>query len=413
MSSKHLLLSLPKVTEVTFRIRDLTITNGDRLTLATDTPPASSACWLIVLIAYVNNALDGILKDSIKVLVSFQGGQRTSPYDCLMPRDTIDVSLYRSMHLVPVADATKTLSFPVGPSGLSSGKSVEGCISQESLRTSPNRNKAFAKMVDDAVRQATAVATTATTGTTAPTATAAARRRTSIVQRTGTRVNVEPVVPVEFAPRITYTPRTTYTHLATLNPLTILTPLPTPATDTEDTKNRSSTLTLVIEKHSLATFCTLLRFVYTGQIDYSNRYSDFVLSVHNIPISTNTSSPSPFLQSRDSSSIRWTQLPDEKLVWTVAKEEHLMLCAREFGIDDLAAGCQARMELLMSEANIGHILFDVVPVYPEIKVHAMAYVIRNKEKLFASGKDLFAQFRAHPQCHSVMMEIFQLMASSE
>ena len=40
----------------------------------------------------------------------------------------------------------------------------------------------------------------------------------------------------------------------------------------------------------------------------------------------------------------------------------------------------------------------------------MQYVIRNKEVLFAPGKDVFARFRTYQQYHSVMVGIFQLMA---
>ncbi|KAG0274183.1 hypothetical protein BGZ96_004442 [Linnemannia gamsii] len=496
--SKHFPLS--KVTEVTFSIRDLTITNGDRLTLATDTSSVSSAYWHIELIPYVNNASDSTHKDSLQVLVSFKGSQWTSLYDISMPRD-IDLSLYKSMHLVPVADATKALSFPVGPSGLSAGNSVEGRAPLASLRTSPDelslsfdvifstedtmarkphyspipsmppiknqdilpcllkdphsvdvcilfpndkkypnhglwahrlvleRNKVFAKMLNDAGRQVTAVATVPATPTKAvwsnetrtisPPATTAAGRGAGVgleweetsLFRSCTTVGRRERLPTRSCnpshPRFRRTiPNGMAVRAAPAVPATstTFTPLLTTTTDTNDTKKRSSTLTLVIEKHSLATFCSLLRFVYTGQLDYSNRYSDFVFSI-------NMSSSSPFLQSRDFSSIRWTRLPDEKCVWTVAKEEQLMLCAHEFGIDDLEAGCRARMELSMSETNIGHILFDVVPVYPKIKTHAMMYVVRNKEMLFASGKDLFEQFRTYPQCHSVMLEIFQHMAT--
>ncbi|KAK3817010.1 MAG: hypothetical protein J3R72DRAFT_427383 [Linnemannia gamsii] len=511
--SKH--LPLPKVTEVTFSIRDINITSGDRLTFATDTTSVSCACWHIALTPYVNNASNGIHKDSLQVLVSFKGGQWTSPYDISMPRD-IDLSLYRSMRLVPLADATKALSFPVGPSGLSAGNSVEGRAPLALLRTSPGvlslsfdvvfstadtmapkphyptipstpsiknqdilprllkdphsvdvcflfpndkkypnhglwahrlvleRNKVFAKMLKDASRQATAVATVAAAptkadwssepGTIAPPVLTAAGHETGVglewketaLFRSYTTVGRRDKYPTRgYHPNHPTHPR--FRTIANGMPMrglrgvpaapavlavpaipaapTTFPPLLTTGTDANDTKKRSSTLTLIIEKHSLATFCSLLRFVYTGHLDYSNRYSDFVFSVNNTPKSTNMSSSSPLLQSRDSSSIRWTQLPDERVVWTVAKEEQLMLCAYEFGIDDLEAGCQARMELSMSETNIGHILFDVVPVYPKIKIPAMLYVIRNKEMLFGSGKDLFAQFRTYPHYHSVIVEI--------
>ncbi|KAF9913249.1 hypothetical protein EC991_000011 [Linnemannia zychae] len=148
-------------------------------------------------------------------------------------------------------------------------------------------------------------------------------------------------------------------------------------------------------------------------VDNSNRFSDFVFSVSNAPASILGPIPPPLSQSRDSTSIRWTILPDENDVWTIAKEEDLMLCAHEFGIDDLAASCQSKLEKLISEANIGHILFDIVPVYPKIKDHAMEYVVMKKAELFAPGKDMFEKFRGYTQCHSVMMEIFQLMALSK
>ncbi|KAF9124880.1 hypothetical protein BGW39_007839 [Mortierella sp. 14UC] len=521
MLSKH--LPLPKVTEATFRIRDITIhagTAGKQITLATETTSLSPEYWRVEL-SYIDY---GDYKDRIQVLVSFfsSGPQFKGSNDPLMPRD-IDLSLYRSMHLVPLTDVTKAVSVRVAPSVLVAGKCVAGYILQESVRTSrkaltssfdivfstedtmartpynspvppippsppvknqeilpfllkdphsvdvcfvfPNeskysgyglwahrlvlrQNKVFAKMVDDAVRQAADTASKVQTAPVSPTATNSTdsgttastwnqphaayddrstgelsiqdddRSSTSSFvdadNQDGSANETEAIAPTVKAAATTVTGAESSAAPAGLTTLAPTpTSSPTPATVTSDKKREASTLTLVIEKHSLATFCSLLRFVYTGQIDYSNRFSDFVLSVSNTPTPNLHSSSSPSFQSRDSPSTRWTSLPDENNVWTTSKEEHLMLCAHEYGVDDLAASCQVRMEFLMTEANIGHYLFDIVPVYPKIKAHTIEYVIRNKVMLFAPGKDLFERYRGYPQCHSVMMEIFQLMALSK
>ncbi|KAG0214266.1 hypothetical protein BGX33_002288 [Mortierella sp. NVP41] len=168
-----------------------------------------------------------------------------------------------------------------------------------------------------------------------------------------------------------------------------------------------STLTLTIKKFSLETFCALLQFIYTGDSSCTIQTSQFVLSAN-----------SPGLDqplSRDSASIRWMVDNHQGLQkWVpMVKDEDLMLAAHEYGVSDLAAICQTRVEELMSESNIGHILFEVAPQYSKIKAPALAYVVSNNVVLFAAGKDIFASYRSHPQCHAIMMEIFQLMASSK
>ncbi|KAF9099251.1 hypothetical protein BGX29_007233 [Mortierella sp. GBA35] len=135
---------------------------------------------------------------------------------------------------------------------------------------------------------------------------------------------------------------------------------------TTNAGKRPSTLTLTIKKFSLETFCALLQFIYTGDSSCTIQTSQFVLSAN-----------SPGLDqplSRDSASIRWMVDNHQGLQkWVpMVKDEDLMLAAHEYGVSDLAAICQTRVEELMSESNIGHILFEVAPQYSKIKAPALA-----------------------------------------
>ncbi|KAF9148816.1 hypothetical protein BG015_009440 [Linnemannia schmuckeri] len=542
---------LPKVTEVTFRIRDAIITAEKSMILSTDRT-RDTPFWCIEL-------LYERATSKIQVLVCYPRGQRRNMYDLSVPAD-INLSLYKSMHLVPIGDATRAVAFDVPASALVDGKAIKGSIAQAAVKTSPtaqtssfdvvfttettmartpynpppppiknhdilplflkdphsvdvcflfpndkvypnyglwahrlvlSRNKVFTGIIDGDVRQgqadhpavmaaadhdAMAAAVNddlkaSTMEESTRSATLAkhqqllqeAAKKKEQVKTTSEQISIQDeddssstssFVDIDHhdniddfisdsghdrskrqkkhrkigdsvdkaAPRSRAGSRTGLgTAVAHVDIVSHTTP------DTSTRTKKETTLNMVIEKFSLETFCALLRFIYTGNTSSTIQLSQFVLSVNapsesvkpnNKSISSASSSARTQHLSRDSTLIHWLTPSsacdndkDKEDTRTILKDEHLMLAAHEYGIRDLAAACQERIESLMTEDDIGHILFDIVPQYPMIKYRPMQYVIRNKELLFAPGKDMFARFTTYPQCHSVMMEIFQLMAA--
>ncbi|KAG0214267.1 hypothetical protein BGX33_002289 [Mortierella sp. NVP41] len=165
-----------------------------------------------------------------------------------------------------------------------------------------------------------------------------------------------------------------------------------------------------MQQYSLATFCALLRFIYTGEIRTTVDLADFVLSTPadagNKPYGTLYHHE----EYRDSPLIQWNlQRHYSGGAVKATSYQDLMLVAHHYRLYDLAESCQDMVVLELDTRNICNFLLNVVPVYPQIKEPALEYVMRNRDVLLGGGRDMFADYKDHPDCHKLMVEIMQLM----
>ncbi|KAF9099250.1 hypothetical protein BGX29_007232 [Mortierella sp. GBA35] len=172
----------------------------------------------------------------------------------------------------------------------------------------------------------------------------------------------------------------------------------------------TETIVYPVQQYSLATFCALLRFIYTGEIRATVDLADFVLSTPanagNKPYGTLYHHE----EYRDSPLIQWN--PQGHYSGAVVKAtsyQDLMLVAHHYRLYDLAESCRDLVVLELDARNICNFLLNVVPVYPQIKEPALEYVMRNRDVLLGGGRDMFADYKGHPDCHKLMVEIMQLM----
>ncbi|KAF9092918.1 hypothetical protein BGX23_003795 [Mortierella sp. AD031] len=179
---------------------------------------------------------------------------------------------------------------------------------------------------------------------------------------------------------------------------------------TADIRTSKRTIVYPVQQYSLATFCALLRFIYTGEIRTTVDLADFVLSTPadagNKPYGTLYHHE----EYRDSPLIQWNlQRHYSGGAVKATSYQDLMLVAHHYRLYDLAESCQDMVVLELDTRNICNFLLNVVPVYPQIKEPALEYVMRNRDVLLGGGRDMFADYKDHPDCHKLMVEIMQLM----
>ncbi|KAG9073303.1 hypothetical protein KI688_001095 [Linnemannia hyalina] len=172
------------------------------------------------------------------------------------------------------------------------------------------------------------------------------------------------------------------------------------------------TLTFVVDQVSLDVFLALLQYIYTGEINLTPSADRFIFSStkpNNTDSTDRTVTNGASQQDREVA--QWVTY-NPKGTGKATIYEELMLAADLYGISDLAFFCQQKVELSLNSGNVSRILFNVAPRYPRIKAPALAFMVKSRATMFAKDADPFKDYRNHPDCYSLMLEVVQLLAAS-
>ncbi|KAF9546638.1 hypothetical protein EC957_009561 [Mortierella hygrophila] len=173
------------------------------------------------------------------------------------------------------------------------------------------------------------------------------------------------------------------------------------------------TLTFVVDQVSLVVFLALLQYIYTGEINLAPSADSFIFSntkPNNIDSTDRIMTKTASQQDREVA--QWVTY-NPKGTGKEPIYEDLMLAADLYGIANLAFFCQQNVELSLNSDNVLRILFDVAPRYPRIKAPALAFMVKSRATMFAKDADPFKDYRNHPDCYSLMLEVVQLLAASK
>ncbi|KAG0207727.1 hypothetical protein BGX33_006668 [Mortierella sp. NVP41] len=159
-----------------------------------------------------------------------------------------------------------------------------------------------------------------------------------------------------------------------------------------------------VEKISLATFCVLLYYIYTDEIDLSIDISRFVLMVKAV----GTSQVWRVSEGKNQDSEGWNYL-DKGLPWELKDVTwaELLMAAEYYGITELQARCRAGALNSLSERNAVRLLFSKDPF---VKSEAMSFVVNQMGSFFENIRDHFAPFNDHPGFNNILMELLQIKA---
>jgi hypothetical protein len=182
-------------------------------------------------------------------------------------------------------------------------------------------------------------------------------------------------------------------------------PSPAPSID-------SRAIIIKVDKFSLATFCALLYYIYTDEIDLSVDTDRFVISVTEVG-SLFWCDADGQIRLRDHHHhhhpvpIQWppVDLGSSWKLKDVAWDE-LLEAADLYGVSELRSHCLMGALNGLNEHNAARLVFSCDQ---DVKQMAMRYIVDNVEVFFERGKqDPFLTYKEHPDCHEVLVELMQM-----
>ncbi|KAF9084971.1 hypothetical protein BGX23_010076 [Mortierella sp. AD031] len=168
----------------------------------------------------------------------------------------------------------------------------------------------------------------------------------------------------------------------------------------------SRSLVIKVDKFSLATFCALLYYIYTNEVHLSIDTERFAV----------TNGEGTLLW-RDSTghtreTVRWHPTnPNSPWKLKDVTWDELLEASDHYGISDLRTNCLTKVISGMNHSNVIGMLFSKSVSGSEVNEAAMEFIVKNWEAIFQKGKDPFAPYKEHPDCHDRLIELMQLKAN--
>ncbi|KAG0239039.1 hypothetical protein BGX31_003057 [Mortierella sp. GBA43] len=173
--------------------------------------------------------------------------------------------------------------------------------------------------------------------------------------------------------------------------------------------------TVPVEGISLTTFCALLKYLYTEDLDLDIDPSQYLMCdmdhLKNDPPMgpTKTHVLNKSLKEYNAAQFYTTWNVKDKVTWS-----DLFLAADRFGITKLRKQCLDNLLESVNKDNAMEILFGVGMCFKEeIYDPVMKYVLKNlKGVLSIQTQDPFNRFADHAKCHEVMLELMRQLCSN-
>ncbi|KAG0326396.1 hypothetical protein BGZ99_009636 [Dissophora globulifera] len=184
------------------------------------------------------------------------------------------------------------------------------------------------------------------------------------------------------------------------------------STQTDDIQERasgdSSVLTIVVEKFSLATFCVLLRFVYTGEINLSADTNMHAIS------STESSLVLKTIAGKTREYIRWNPLDvDSPWKFKDVTWGELLLAASFYGVTELQTQCEDALITGLDATNAVEVLFSIGCNFDKVKNAAMDFIVDKMASMVLGDKEPFASYKDHPDAFGFLVELMRRRVAKE
>ncbi|KAF9189546.1 hypothetical protein BGZ51_005619 [Haplosporangium sp. Z 767] len=160
-------------------------------------------------------------------------------------------------------------------------------------------------------------------------------------------------------------------------------------------------LTIHIGDFTLATFCCLLQYLYTGEIGRSIDSNNFAFS---------TLDPAEVVvrdtaSGRVKDSVKWNPLePASSWQLKDVRWTELLFLSDHFGITSLRSRCMENVIKSIDNQNVIETLFEVGCSFKEVKTAGLDFVANNKHDLFKDSRDPFEDFQGRKECYALMVE---------
>ncbi|KAK3806295.1 MAG: hypothetical protein J3Q66DRAFT_358789 [Benniella sp.] len=167
-------------------------------------------------------------------------------------------------------------------------------------------------------------------------------------------------------------------------------------------------LTIQVDKFSLATMCSILHFIYAGEVKLSIFPSQFAISKAESTLVLYDT------QGKTRQSVRWDPLSTDS-AWKLKDVtwQELGLAAEFYGLGELATICEKEIAGILSKSNAIDILFNVGCHSEKVKKKTVDYIAEHMGALFVGECNPFESFRDHPACLDMVIEVLRVKATKK
>ncbi|KAF9358338.1 hypothetical protein BGX26_001995 [Mortierella sp. AD094] len=90
--------------------------------------------------------------------------------------------------------------------------------------------------------------------------------------------------------------------------------------------------------------------------------------------------------------------------------EELLVASDHYGVKDLKSQCENKVITAMNRSSVVETLFTIGCSFDKIKESALNYIVDNMATLFTKDKDSFEQYKNHPRCYEMLVEVIRRKA---
>ncbi|KAG0034402.1 hypothetical protein BGZ81_004883 [Podila clonocystis] len=164
-----------------------------------------------------------------------------------------------------------------------------------------------------------------------------------------------------------------------------------------------------VTEYSLESYCSLVRFLYTGTIDLDVDLEDFAVGCPpNKPYSATNCKKRPIVEGLYT--MGSTKEGDEVGVKRRTDWRELFQVADCYEVKRLREHCKGKIVASIAKENALEMLFKFAYKYKDMQDLLLQFVADNMDLLFvqAKGEDPFEAYKDHPERHSLLIQALQL-----
>lgn len=158
----------------------------------------------------------------------------------------------------------------------------------------------------------------------------------------------------------------------------------------------------MVDQVSLATFCAVLRFIYSGKIERTVNSGKLAISKPQTSLMVQDTA------ARIKDAFRWNPLHSDS-PWNIkpATWSELLNAADIYKIDTLHARCQEKAREAIDERSAVEALFQVGSHSQGVKTTAVDFIAKNMRTLLVDGKNSFTGFVEDKKCHDMIIKVMR------
>ncbi|KAF9899099.1 hypothetical protein BX616_003284 [Lobosporangium transversale] len=157
-----------------------------------------------------------------------------------------------------------------------------------------------------------------------------------------------------------------------------------------------------VSETSMATMCSLLLYIYTDEINLSIDTKRHAIS------RTESTLTVVDMMGQGKRSMAWHPLDsDSQYKFKDVTWAELLIAAEKYGVTDLQSHCEKKVIATIKNSNAIEVLFNLGTRFKTIKTAALGHIVGNMTVLFSEGRDPFAPYVHHPDCHTLLIEVLQ------